>query len=327
MGAAEYRHRPSRTGVGLLLALFLAQASPGAAQQELTSDVSTDPATAAFVLSDVENFVRAQDAMQAGSPPEEALREYLDRGSPGLLMFIEKYDLTVERLLAAMQEHPAAYERIPDVLEELREREPAFREALARIQRVIPNAVFPPTYFVVAGHRGIGSGSVEGPLLSIEKDTPSSIREGSLDPTLVHEMIHMQQLAATGDAYFAIFSGEERTLLALSIREGAATFFAEVIAGGSEHKNRARDYYLEHEDVLWPAFAADMHGLDMGEWLWEDPSDPEMPPDLGYAIGARIVEAYYEGAPDRGTAAAEIMAITDYPAFLDRSGYRAARSR
>ena len=24
----------------------------------------------------------------------------------------------------------------------------------------------------------------------------------------------------------------------------------------------------------------------MGEWLWEDPSDPDMPRDLGYAIGA-----------------------------------------
>jgi hypothetical protein len=312
--------------VRFLLALLLTQATAVSAQQVLTSDVSADPATAELVFADIENFIRAQEAILTGADPARALEtEYFGKGSPGLRMFVEKYDLTPERLLAAMEAHPEAYERIPSVLEALRARMPSFRATLADVQRVIPNAVFPPTYFVVSGHRGIGSGSVEGPLLSVEKNTPESIQGGDLEPTLVHEMIHIQQLAATGERYFAIFSGEERTLLALSIREGASTFFAEIISGGSEHKNRARDYYLAHEDELWPAFAAEMHGLDMGEWLWEQPSDPEVPQDLGYAIGARIVEAYYDRAGDKGMAASEIMAITDYPAFLERSGYPTSR--
>jgi hypothetical protein len=303
--------------------VLLAQAPATYAQQVLTGDVSADPATAELVFADIENFIRAQEAMLAGAEPARALEtEYFGKASPGLRMFVEKYDLTPERILVAMKERPEAYERIPAVLEALQARVPSFRETLADVQRAIPNAVFPPTYFVVSAHRGIGSGSIEGPLLSVEKNTPESIQGGDLEPTLVHEMIHIQQLAATGEQYFAIFSGEERTLLALSIREGASTFFAEIISGGSEHKNRARDYYLAHEDELWPAFAAEMHGLEMGEWLWEKPSDPEMPQDLGYAIGARIVEAYYDRAEDKGRAAGEIMAITDYPAFLARSGYR-----
>ena len=87
-------------------------------------------------------------------------------------------------------------------------------------------------------------------MISIEKNTHASIREADIEPTLVHEMIHMEQLAAVGEAYFDIFSGEERTLLALSIREGGATWFAELIAGGSVHKNLARDYCLAHEQEL-----------------------------------------------------------------------------
>ena len=59
----------------------------------------------------------------------------------------------------------------------------------------------------------------------------------------------------------------------------------------------------------------------MGDWLWKKPADPEQPQDLGYAIGARIVEAYYQQASDKRKAAQKIMAITDYPAFLKNSGY------
>lgn len=71
--------------------------------------------------------------------------------------------------------------------------------------------------------------------------------------TFVHERIHMQQLAALGPAYFDIFEGPGRTLLALSVREG--------------------------------------------------------------------VETYYEAAEEKEQAVREILAVTDYRAFLERSGY------
>jgi len=308
---------------GLCVFVFLALgAGPADAQQRLTSNVVQDPADAEFMFADIEHFLSVREAIAGGMDSTEALSTlYFDRASPGLLMFVEKYDLTVERLLAAMEKHPEAYGRIGETLEALRERESSFVVAYEAIKKMLPGAVFPPTYFVVAGHRGIGSGSIEGPLISIEKNTASSVRGGDFEPTLVHEMIHMEQLAAVGEAYFDIFSGPERTLLALSIREGGATWFAEVIAGGSRHKNLARDYYLAHEQELWREFSRDMNGTAIGDWLWETPSNPEQPQDLGYAIGARIVETYYLNAADPGQAAMEIMAITDYPGFLEQSGY------
>jgi len=58
-------------------------------------------------------------------------------------------------LLAAMKDHPEAYARIDANLETLREGESSF----------------------VAGHRGFGSGSIDGPLISIEKNTPASITD------------------------------------------------------------------------------------------------------------------------------------------------------
>ena len=293
----------------------------GAPQQQLTGNVSEDPTAAVFVYRDVENFISAHEAITSGADPAEALKsKYLDRASPGLRMFIEKYDLSLERLLNATGKHPEEYSHLSETVKLLRAQEPSFRKTYANLKRTIPDAVFPPTYFVVGGYRGIGSGSIEGPLISIEKETSKSIK-GDLDATLVHEMVHLQQLAAVGEAYFAIFSGEERTLLALSIREGAATFFAELIAGGSEHKNHARDYYLGHEKELWAAFRDNMLGHETGDWLWQTPTNPDQPQDVGYALGARIVETFYNSAGDKRKASREIMAITDYPAFLARSGY------
>ncbi len=309
----------TRLCVLIFLALGVSEAT---AQLRLTSNVAHDPADAKFVYADIENFLSARDAIASGIDPTEALRTlYFDRASPGLLMFVEKYDLTVERLQAAMEEYPREYARIGETLGALREQEPTFVRAYEAIKRTIPGAVFPPTWFVVAGHRGIGSGSKEGPLISIEKNTPESVRDGDIEPTLVHEMIHMEQLAAAGEAYFDIFSGDERTLLALSIREGAATWFAEIITGGSHHKNLARNYYLADEQKLWRMFSEDMFGHEMGDWLWEKPARPEQPQDLGYVIGGRIVETYYKNAADPGRAAMDIMSITDYPGFLAQSGY------
>jgi len=313
--------RIMKTGLIIVALLAFTSAQVGA-QQRLTSNVRHDAAEAEFVYDDIENFVQARQAIAGGMDSTEALRTlYFERASPGLQMFVEKYDLTVERLRVAMANYPEAYARIGENLEALRAQRPSFVEAYEAIKRTLPVAVFPPTYFVVAGHRGIGSGSIEGPLISIEKNTPQSIRDGDLEPTLVHEMVHMEQLAAVGEAYFDIFSGPGRTLLANSIREGGATWFAELITGGSRHKNEARDYYLAHEAELWEAFSCDMFGTDMGDWLWEKPANPEQPQDLGYAIGARIVQTYYESAADPGRAAMEIMAITDYPEFLELSGY------
>jgi hypothetical protein len=100
-----------------------------------------------------------------------------------------------------------------------------------------------------------------------------------------------------------------------------ATYFAERVTGGSRHKNEARDYLLAHEKELWDRFRREMLGSETGEWLWSAPSNPEQPRDVGYAIGARIVEAYHENAKDKRKAVQEILGVTDYEAFLEKSGY------
>ena len=327
-GLHMYARSVRRLALCASLALVSMAFAPSAAlpetpQQRLTTNVTPDPAAAVFVVDDLQRFVAATDRIAAGEDAAMVLqRDYLDLASSGLKIYIEKYDLTAERLVSAMQLHPDKYAAIDATIDALNSQRDAFRQIYAEIKQIMPDSVFPPTYFVVAGHRGIGSGSIEGPLISIEKDTPESIRT-DLAATLVHEMVHMQQLAALAEAYFVIFNGPERTLLALCIREGVATYFSEIITGGSVHKNAARDFLLAHEEELWSAFEREMLGGETGDWLWSEPENPEQPQDVGYAMGARIAEYYYENADDKPRVVRELLGVTDYPELLKRSGYKA----
>lgn len=45
------------------------------------------------------------------------------------------------------------------------------------------------------------------------------------------------------------------------------------------------------------------------------------PRDLGYWLGYRIVRRYYEDAADKQRAVRDILGLTDFAAFLGRSGY------
>jgi hypothetical protein len=47
----------------------------------------------------------------------------------------------------------------------------------------------------------------------------------------------------------------------------------------------------------------------------------ERPKDLGYYMGYRIAQAYYDSASDKREAIRDILAIRDAHEFLKKSGY------
>ncbi|MDX1430644.1 MAG: DUF2268 domain-containing putative Zn-dependent protease, partial [Rhodothermales bacterium] len=285
---------------------------------QLTDDRTPDPLKARFVVDDVRNFITAFEMLTAGADTLAILNaEYFEKGTPGLDIFVEKYDLTPERLRNAIRKHPEEYEALRVMPKFLAESEPHFRDCYVELKRVVPHAEFPPTYFLVGSYRGIGSGSQEGPLITVEKEDKTYIGD-RMNAFLTHEMVHLQQVEAIGlEKYLAIF-GPEKSLLALTIREGIAEFFAD-LAVGEITQEEARRFVIENEGVLWERFQQDMMGQETGDWMWSTPSDPDQPPHVAYYFGARIVEAYYHRAADKEKAVREILAVTDYPAFLEAS--------
>ncbi len=307
-----------------LIALALSQGAIG--QMKLTENLTPDPLRAPFVHDDVHNFVRALGLLASDADTIGILQaEYFDRGTSGLRAFVARYDLTAERLRDAIRRYPAEYATLGIKAALLTEQEEAYRAAYAQLKTLIPDAAFPPTYFLVGAYRGIGSGSEEGPLITIEKESEASLR-GGFTTMLVHEMVHMQQVQATGlDKYRAIF-GPEKSLLALTIREGIAEYFADRVTGRMTQEE-ARAYVANHELELWERFRLEMLGAETGEWMWATPSDSSQPPHVAYVIGARIARAYYDNAADKRQAVRDILAVTDYPVFLARSGYESRLTR
>lgn len=285
---------------------------------QLTNYLGFHPSQARFEYTDVFNFIRAYHLMGPEKNDTELLKkEYFDKGTPGLKIYVKKYGLTPELLIKAMAKHPDAYEALGPRLPDLFRAESGFRKAYAALRELIPNAVFPPTYYLVGAHRGIGSGSEEGTLITIEKwETPYSEKA----TMLVHEEVHMQQVLAQGYENYVKIYGPGKSLLALCIREGTAEFFAHRVTGEIT-QDKALAYVRKNEKRLWNSFKKDMYGKETGNWMWKKPEDPNQPPHVGYAMGYQIVESYFNHAKDKKGAILEILSVTDYKSFLKKSGY------
>ncbi|NIM52745.1 MAG: hypothetical protein GTN78_05445 [Gemmatimonadales bacterium] len=298
------------------------------ANAQITSDLATDPAKATIVYDDVRNLAHALDLLKGGGDTVATLQaEYFARATPGLRELIKDYDLTAESLTQAIQQRPREFGSLVDVPEWLAAQESTFRNAFAQLQQLIPNAVFPPTYFVVGAWVGASEATEQGQVISVERHGQmiSAGRPDAADHlahTIVHELVHVQQALTQGlETYQSLYGdGPNRSLLALAIREGSADFLADLASGGHTHE-RAQAYCVQHEPELWERFRAEMAQREPGSWMWAEPRYPEEPRDLGYAMGFRIVKAYYEQAPDKKGAVRDILSVTDYPVFLELSGY------
>ena len=285
----------------------------------ITENVQVLAEDAEFVFEDVDHFLTAMAKVDRGGELVSALEtEYFARATPGLHEMIRKYPFTPEDLADAIRRDPRKYGEVSRHRDLLESRVDEFREAYGRFAELYPEVVFPPTYFLVDCDRGIGSGSPEGSLISIERRTPESI--AGLETLLVHELVHFQQLSAVGvEEFYALFA-EKKTLLGLALREGTAEFIARRVTGRTTQED-AWVWLLGHEAETWTRFRNVMMASDTRGWMWSAPGNSSQPRDLAYAIGARIVESYCSRAdgPERAVRAA--MSVTEPAGFLEASGY------
>ena len=287
-----------------------------------------------FVYQDIEHFLGAFDRYREGADLEQTLRrEYFESGTPGLVEFAERFRLSSEVLAESVTEHERFYASLHDLEARIRLQEPKMREAFEQLRQVHPDAAFPPFYFLVGGLRAGGQAGTHGLLIGAEVYSANTTNHTHLPPgrrvypterishIVAHELAHFQQVQAQGIEVYRQIYGPEQSLLANAIREGSADFIAELISG--DHINpAAHEYGCAHEAELWSEFRTQMREREFGDWFYHAPKDhADWPTDLGYFIGYRITRAFYENAADKRQAFQDILAVTDYEAFLERSGY------
>jgi hypothetical protein len=298
------------------LAVLIGSVTVPAVAQHMT----TDPGAVLLEVDDIRMLAEVLRSTAGAADMDVATvieREYLGNASPGLLAYAQQFDVTGASIASALDSHPTWYGDLDGLADAILARDEELEAGFRRLQELFPGAVFPPVWFVVGDAGPRGQASPVGALIGALglADRPEEIA-----PLVLHELAHFQSGMVQGVEVYRRIYGPERTLLALALREGTAEFIAHMTTG--RHTNPAAERYgLEHEAELWAAFREEMHGGVTGDWMWVRPADTDRPQDLGYWIGYRIVDSYYEQADDKAQAILDIIGLIDFNAFLEASAY------
>ena len=314
-------HRSFRIG-HLLLALALF--TPPACGSAPTAD---DPKLARLVTEDIPRFWEAFDARAKLGTATALDTLYLKPGTRGLKDW-KRLRLEDAATMAKTVDSAARYyESARASTMRIAEAEPRIRVAFQKLEEIYPEAVFPDVYFVIGRLTSGGTTSAAGLLIGAEMygrtDDPVVAKMGDwlaavLRPVedvpgiVAHELVHFEQ------------GRPGRSLLARALNEGSADFIGEMISGVNINAHvhawvRAQD---GRERALWEEFRPKMRGKNDEGWFTTE-DEKKRPKDLGYFMGYRIAQAYYERAIDKQAAIRDILRVSDVEEFLERSGYAA----
>ncbi|GAB3729065.1 hypothetical protein GCM10027594_11140 [Hymenobacter agri] len=290
------------------------------------------PGDVKLVTTDIDHFWTAYAAARRDTAQARAIfrREYFDKASAGLQDY---YDLKIKNdatFTKWILQRPNYYNSIEATTRAIATEKPKIVAAFRRFQELYPAVRFQNIYFVVGGWVSGGTVSDAGLLIGADQTANgpgvntaelSFVQRNRCEPVtnmpslMVHELVHRNQ------------GPQDGTLLSYALNEGMADFVAELVTG---HITNARlhPYGNAHEKELWADFQKEMLGTNPDNWIANSQQEtPEKPCDLGYYVGYRIVQAYYNQQPDKKQALADILNVRDAKAFLARSGYAAAVAR
>lgn len=281
------------------------------------------------VYSDVSLFWKAFDKLKGAESKQDSVavleQEYLNKASAGVEQFMQGRIQSASYLQETINQHRSYYTYLRNHTPKLQEILPRLSKHYKRLKKLYPDTDIPKVYFVIGALNSAGTIKTD-PIVGVDMfgfypETPkhelnpwllSVLRPiEAIDVVVVHEMVHVLQKG---------YDGLENTLLKKSIGEGAADFLGELVTRSNINKH-IHPYGNAHERELWLEFRSQMHGTDLSNWLYNGLKSKDRPGDLGYYIGYKICESYYKNSENKKQAIKEMLDITDYDAFLAKSGY------
>ncbi|MEM9830214.1 MAG: DUF2268 domain-containing putative Zn-dependent protease [Bacteroidota bacterium] len=264
----------------------------------------SDPQEAEFVSSDIPRFWQAFDKIEQGGNP---FKEYLKNGSPGLKDFIKHRIESPRNLLKTVQRRKEDYQAIRENSFKMDSCIDQIVSYYTNFEKMYPEAVYPPTYFVIGAFNSGGTSKESGLIIGVE--TQQSIT--SIPALVAHELVHYNQNYPWE---------RNNTLLAQSIVEGSAEFVSELFTDSPKNGKNFR-YGRSNREALCEEFVKIMDDTKYHGWLYGVKAPEGRPRDLGYWIGYEICQAYYSRSEDKNQALVEILNIRDFDAFLEESGF------
>jgi len=270
-------------------------------------------------IDDVSRFYALYDATAGKPTTQQIQQQYLDESSPGLIEFAKLRSITSERIAAAIAKRPEIYSKARRCAALMPRVKARLAIALAKLGTMYPKAKFPPVTIAVGRGKPVGVGNGTGVMIGLEAlcatDIYQSDLEGSFVHVIAHEYAHVMQPAAQVE-------DPNDTVLKASLIEGGAEFVAELVSGSVANPNLAGAAKGRERDIE-TAFLADIDKTANGsKWLYNSPGTKDWPSDLGYWVGYRITKAYYVRSKDKKAAVREIIEMSEFKAFLAKSGWQ-----
>lgn len=267
------------------------------------SNFSDNPLDAIFETTDSKNFWEAFDKMDKSK--QNPFIEYIQKGSLGIKGFTENRIINADSLFNVVKKRKADYAISRNVLDGISSKEKRVRAIYSALRYWCPKAKFPPIYFVYGRFNSGGTSSPDGIIIGTEMlknlDGVSGL--------IAHELIHYQQKIEGKDM-----------LLKWCLLEGGADFIGELISGESINKLEYK-YGEQNRDKLCQEFVTRLKNPDSQDWLYGTSKKDDRPNDLGYWIGYKITEAYFNKQKDKQKAIEEILNIKEPIQFLKQSGF------
>lgn len=289
-----------------------------------------------IIHSDIDRFWLAYDLLPSAKTSKDTLdifqQFYFDKGSVGLNKLSKAKKINAQTLALQVRKAPEFWKTIrpntylvKQYTDEISGQIDLYRDAIKRFRN--------PYICFAIGDLSTGGTVIDNWLLiGTEMVTTDSLtvksqltdwhqeilpKKPKILEFTAHELVHTQQRFGLG--YLLSFS--RNRLLTMALVEGAADFVSEKITGLNINES-IYPYGYANEEALWKEFAAEMYGKDISNWLYNGNKSKDRPADLGYFIGYRICEAYYNQAENKQKALNKIVKTTNYRRLLKKSGYQ-----
>lgn len=308
-----------RTAVCVGIALLgMISKSAGAQDSRALASPNRDPQTPVISTADIDLFWHAYDEWRtsANSVPDQLAgildRDYIQKGSQGVKDFIPQRIISADALAKRILGDQKYYDDVRPNTLRMQSYVSEIRKGFVQLKEMYPDAIFPPVYFVIGRRNSGGTDSDNGLIIGAEMfddDGRSRIHLSDVVSIVIHELIHYQQQTHGDDLTTSVMN------------EGAADFISERITGHDIDED-TKPYGDAHEEELWKQFQKDQKTNDLKPWLYNAGNANRVgPPDLGYYMGYKICQSFYEISTNKSAALKMIIAMKDPNRLIEQSGY------
>ena len=279
---------------------------------------------------DIDNFWKAYDLLKKAKTKADSIKiiqeEYINQSTAYFKAFIKVRNFTAEEYVQKIGTSPKFWKSIRPLTENISNRKSELEIVFQSFEKELPNFKSPNVCFAIGCLRTGGTTSKNLILIGSEiAAADNSVNKSELNPWL------NAVLGGTGDivsmvAHEAVHTRQKprmrSTLLTAAISEGVCDFITMELLGMNINAT-IHEYGDQHECELWKDFEVSMKNnkRDFSNWLYNGNSSEDRPADLGYYIGFKIAESYYEKMSNKRKALKVLLNKRKYKKVFKKSKY------